>query len=428
MQPNKSNKISRKSFLSIGSTCAAITLTSPFSILSLGRQSVPAINEITILPVAGEFYRPIAMNAYDDTPKGKSGSTKLVRVILNDGTEGIGIEGYRRVDEETVKGLQKFIGVNLEDIYKWQNSQIIGFSDKYRSFFQNPKFAFFESSILDALGRVKNKPVWQLFSSKVRSVVDCYDGTLYFKDIELDTDASVIGDLAKRIQEDGYKAIKMKVGRPYKWLKGEKGVARDIEAVKVAREAVGSNFNLMVDANNGYQKQFDWALRFLRGCAPYEMYWMEEVFPESKGAYNKLYSALSHSNTPVYIAEGENVNKVEEFRPYLEAGLYHYIQPDMRTVGFSNILRAADMADHNGAALVPHNWQSEVGKIMSVHAAMIRKNITFAEDDRYHNLALDASSYLFRDGQWIPPKKPGWGIDLNNYNYFKSKTEEQVIS
>lgn len=424
----KGNKISRGSFLRLGTAGMALTLAAPFSVLSSNRQSGPSIKEITILPVPGEFYRPIAMNAYDKQPKGKAGVTKLVRVILDDGTEGVGVEGYRRIDEDTIKGLKKMIGVSLNDIYDWDNERIIGFSQKYSSFFQNPKFAFFESPILDALGKVREKPVWQLFGSKIRSTVDCYDGTLYFKDIELNTDVSVIGELSKRIKEDGYKAIKMKVGRPYKWMKGKAGVDRDIDAVAAAREAVGTNFNLMVDANNGYQDHFDWAVRFIEECSPHDMYWMEEIFPESIEKYEKLYSELGRSNTSIRVAEGESVNNVDEFQPFLDAGVYHFIQPDMRTVGFSNILRSAEMADQREVDLVPHNWQSEIGKLMSIHAAMVKENITFAEDDRYHNLALDASDYLFRDGQWVAPDLPGWGFRLNNYDYFKVNSEEQVIS
>jgi len=65
---------------------------------------------------------------------------------------------------------------------------------------------------------------------------------------------------------------------------------------------------------------------------------------------------------------------------------------------------------------------------MSVHAALIDQNIRFAEDDRYNNFGVDASNYLFRDGQWIPPEDPGWGIQLtDHYEYFKDKNEELVI-
>jgi L-alanine-DL-glutamate epimerase-like enolase superfamily enzyme len=419
--------ISRSSFLRMGAG-TALSLIAPFNILSSLKQA-PSIKQITVLPVPGEFYRPIAMNAYDNRPKGIMGETSIVRIILDDGTEGIGILGYQRIDEKTIEGLRRLIGKSPTDIYQWDGEKIVGFSDEYRTELTDPKYAFIESPILDALGKLRNKPVWQLFRSKVRSEVDCYDGTLYFKDIELDTGVSVLADLAKRIKEDGYKAIKMKVGRPSKWMPGEAGVERDIEAFKVVREAVGNNFNLMADANNGYEDEFKWALKFLVECLPHDMYWMEEIFPDSVEQYRRLHDALHEKNLGVRISEGENIQDIEGFSPYLGKNIYNIIQPDMRTVGFTNILRGSEMARQYGISLVPHNWQSEMGKIMSIHAAMIDKNISFAEDDRYDNFALDSSQYLFRDGQWIAPDLPGWGIQLNShYEFVRDKNEELVIS
>lgn len=421
--------MNRKDFLKRSAVVGSLSLIKPFNILSDITNSNPVIDKITIMRVPGEFYRSIAMNAYDNKPKGKTGSIRLIRVIMNDGRQGLGVEGYSRINKKSIDVLQKLIGKDPQKFYNWSDDQITGFTDTYRSIFQNPSYAFMEAPILDILGKVKNVPVWKLFAEPVRSAVDCYDGTLYFKDIELNTDVSVIADLARRIKNDGYKAIKMKMGRPYKWLKGKKGVERDIEAFIAARDAVGSNFNLMADANNGYREHYPWAIQLLKECFPYEMFWIEEIFPEKLEKYKELYQDLNKLHIPVRIAEGESVKDVERFKPFLENHLYHVIQPDMRTTGFSNILHGAELASSYNRALVPHNWQSEMGKIMSIHASMIKENILFAEDDRYQNFAIDSSNYLFRDGQWIPPKKSGWGIELNkNYNSFQKIYNEKVIN
>lgn len=421
------NNISRESFLKMGAG-TAFSLVTPFNFL-LDFEADPVIDKITVLPVPGEFYRSIAMNAYDNAPKGITGKTSIIRVILDDGTVGVGILGYRRINDEKIEKLQKFVGRSPAEIYHWEGDKIDGFSDEFRTLLTNPNYAFIESPILDVLGKIKGKPVWQLFGSKIRSAVDCYDGTLYFKDIELDSDVTVLAELASRIKEDGYKAIKMKVGRPSKWMPGEAGLKRDIEAFTAVREAVGQNFNVMADANNGYEDQFNWAVEFLRECIPQDMYWMEEIFPDSVDQYCQLHDRLRKDNLSVKISEGENMPKVEDFGPFLEKNIYNIIQPDMRTAGFTNILRASKLAKPHNVTVVPHNWQSEMGKIMSIQAAMVDKNITFAEDDRYNNFALDTSQYLFRDGRWIAPDLPGWGIQLSEYyEYEKKKGDELVIS
>jgi len=423
--------LSRRNFLRTAASSVAVATLAPVD--TLGQDVVspgPTIDRVTILEVPGSFNRPVAMNAYDDAPKGKTGTIQLVKVTLSDGTKGLGVEGYSDIDSETVGGIKKaMIGTNPLDVYQWDGDRIRGLAPNYRAFTEDPDYAWFETPLLDAVGKIKDKPVHALFGPSVRDRVDAYDGTLYFKDVELEQDADVIGELAARIEADGYKAIKMKVGRPFKWMEGEAGVERDIEAVAAAREAVGSNFNLMADANNGYQDHFDWAMRFLEETAPCELYWIEEIFPEQEERYNRLLQQMHERNVSVPIAEGESVRRVSEFQPYLEAGIFDVIQPDMRTAGFSNVLRGADLAAAHGKMLVPHNWQSEVGKLMTIHAAKVKESIRFVEDDRWSNHALDTSDYAFRNGQWTAPEKPGWGIHLNgHYDRFAEESEELVIS
>ncbi len=396
----------------------------------------PVIDRITVLRVPGSFYRPIAMNAYDRAPKGKDGAIDLVRIELSDGTVGLGERGYVRFDDEAAAGLRRLVGEQPEDLYRWEGERIVGFAPEYRALFEDMRYAWIETPLLDAVGQLRGRPVYALFGDPVRDGVDCYDGTLYFTDVMLDRDASAIAEVAARIKEDGYRAIKMKVGRPYKWIEGEAGLERDIEAFIAAREAVGENFNLMADANNGYQGRFDWAVRFLEACDPYDMYWIEEIFPESMDDYRRLRQIMADRGITIRIADGENavwgrraiIEGIDGFDPWLEGRLLDVIQPDMRTVGFSNTIRQADAAARNGASLVPHNWQSEMGKIMSLHAAKVRPSARFAEDDRWSNYALDTSAYAFRDGQWFVPERPGWGVRITElYEQFAEAEEERVI-
>jgi L-alanine-DL-glutamate epimerase-like enolase superfamily enzyme len=425
----------RRTFLRQAGAATALGVLAPTR--TFARRAAPAIERITVLRVPGSFYRPIAMNAYDDAPKGKAGAIRLTRLVLADGTTGVGVEGYDRIDEETEAGLkERIIGADPSDMYEWDGGRIQGFAPEYENFFQDVRYAWLETPLLDALGKLRGEPVHAFFGPSVRRGVDAYDGTLYFKDVETDQDAGVIGELASRIKADGYKAIKMKVGRALKWMKGEPGLERDIEAVAAAREAIGSNLNLMADANNGYEGHFDWALRLLEETQPQELYWMEEIMPEERERYRRLRKAMYERGVTTRLAEGENamfgsgpVQEVDDFQPWLKAGLFDVIQPDMRTVGFSNVLRQARQAARHNKTLVPHNWQSEMGKLMGIHAAKVQENIRFVEDDRWSNYALDASDYRFRNGQWIAPDAPGWGVRLSeHYDRFVREGTERVIS
>jgi len=304
------------------------------------------------------------------------------------------------------------IGKDPLSFYNWKDEKIVSVSENMNELFHTAIYSWIESAVLDAVGKLKSKPVWKLFGEAVRDGIDCYDGTLYFEEIAQGKDVSIIGDIAKRMKYDGYRAIKIKLGRPFKWLPGEAGVQRDIDAFITLREAVGSNFTLMADANNGYADKIDWAVRLMRGCAPYNMCFMEELFPDDAAQYRKLRDTLLETNFFIPIADGESVNDLKLFDSYLADGVYNYLQPDMHTCGFSNILsfaRKASSFPH--VKVIPHVWQTQVGLIMSLHIAKILKNIPYVEDSRYFEHAIIPGGYVFREGQWFIPEKPGWGIE-----------------
>ena len=376
----------------------------------------PQIQKIKIFEGSGSFYRFIGPNSYDNKPKGIKGTRKIVLVDLSDGSTGIGIVGYRQPTDEIYKSIRQLIGKDIFSLYRWKGDQIIGPTDEMEKYFHDPLYSWIESAILDAIGILKQRPVWQLMGKSVRDGIDTYDGTLYFEEIANQTSVDLIGKIGKRIQNDGYRAIKIKLGRCSKWLPGEVGVERDIEAFIALRETVGTNFNLMADANNGYRDHVDWAIRMLKACAPYDMYFIEELIPDNAAQYTQIRQALLEANAFIPIADGESIwkNMVDEFTGYCQAGVYNFIQPDMPTCGFSNIIRTARMAEkYPHVKLIPHVWQSQIGLLMSTHASKIQANIPLVEDSRYVEHAVIAPGYQFRGGQWFVPEAPGWGVRLS---------------
>jgi L-alanine-DL-glutamate epimerase-like enolase superfamily enzyme len=254
------------------------------------------IKSITLTAVTGNFVRYVGMNAYDTAPKGIKSGEELVRVLFDDGTEGLSVTGYSQIDDEVIAKMKMLIGKDPFSFYTWDGDRITGVTKEMQPYFFDTTYAWIEGAILDAIGKQKNLPVWKLFGNSVREGIDAYDGALYFEEIASGRDINIIGEVAKKIKNEGYKGIKIKLGRPAKWLPGEAGLHRDIEAFITLREAVGWNFNLMADANNGYKNNFDWAVKLLKSCAPYDMYWMEEIFPDDTPMYLKLREELMKDN------------------------------------------------------------------------------------------------------------------------------------
>lgn len=391
--------------------------------------SAPVIKSFSIFKATGNFHRFIGMNSYDKAPKGIQGARGIVKVMLTDGTVGIGPVGYRPADEQALSKLKELIGKDPFDFYSWQTDKITGVKESMKPYFFDARYAWFESAILDAIGKLKQQPVWRLTGERTREGIDPYDGSLYFDDIASHRGVEVIAEAAKKIKAEGYRSIKMKLGRPSKWMPGEAGVQRDIDAFIAAREAVGSNFILMADANNGYAKQLDWSVRMLKACAPYQMFFIEELFPDDPVEYRKLRDALLKDNFFIPIAEGESINDLSQFGPYMTDGIYNYLQPDMHTCGYSNILAMARKAQaFSHVNVIPHVWQSQLGMIMSLHASKIQHNINFVEDSRYFEHAIIPDGYIFREGQWFVPDKAGWGIELSPDHKQFMVDKEIVIS
>ena len=389
----------------------------------------PAIQRIELMNVSGSFYRFVGMNSYDREPKGINKVQQLAKITLADGTYGLTVVGYTRITDGILSKMKELIGKDPFSFYSWQGERISGVAEGMEPYFYDADYSWIEGAILDAIGKVLQVPIWKLFGDAVKDGIDTYDGTLYFEEISLQEDVNTIADIGRRIKNDGYTAIKMKLGRPSKWLKGEAGVNRDIDVFIALREAVGWNFNIMTDANNGYDGQFEWAVKLMKACAPYEMYWMEELFPEDKSLYLKLRETLLEDGFFIPIAEGENIRHYDQLTSLMRDGVYNYLQPDMRTCGMSNILRmAAAVRKYAHIKLIPHNWQSQMGLIMSLHAAKISTNINFVEDDRFHNHALSLPKYQFKGGQWFVPDEPGWGVTLvPGYEQFVVEGSEIVV-
>jgi len=427
--------LSRRNFVKIA---GAVPLLSVTDVLAEERSEKriffsdknPVIKSITFFKSTGNFMRFVGMNSYDTAPKGINNTNTLVKIILSDGTTGIGPSGYTQLNEQIITKVKSLIGKDPVSLYKWNNDKITGVAvTPFHDMFFDANYAWIEAPIIDSIGKIREVPVWKLFGESVREGIDPYDGALYFEEIANKTDINIIAEIGKRIKNEGYRAIKMKLGRPFKWLPGEAGLNRDIEAIITLREAVGNNFIIMADANNGYKDHFDWAVKLMKESAKQNIYFMEEIFPDDTSQYRKMRQILLEENIFMPIAEGEDKRDLTVFDQYCKDGVYNYIQPDMATCGMSNILYTAEKAENfPHVKLIPHVWQNQLGLVISMHASKIRKNIPFVEDSRFFEHALSTTAYAFNEGQWFIPDKPGWGIELvTDYQRF-IVGEEHVIS
>ncbi|MCJ7632422.1 mandelate racemase/muconate lactonizing enzyme family protein [Candidatus Bathyarchaeota archaeon] len=251
-------------------------------------------------------------------------------------------------------------------------------------------------ALWDIIGKASNKPIYKLLGG-YRDKVPVYASGGYYKESE------GIEDLAKEMAayvERGFTAVKMRVGLL--------DVRKDAQRVKAARDAIGPDVKLMLDANNAYNAYT--AIKAAREFEKYDIYFLEEPVPpdDIRG------SAQVAATLDMPIASGELEYTVYGFRDLIENKAVDIIQADASVAGgISEWMKVAALAGAYNIPLAPHS-ATEV----HVHLAAAVPNCLFVE---FFDKAADIRKVeeLYgeqmepENGYLEAPRKPGLGIELD---------------
>jgi len=254
------------------------------------------------------------------------------------------------------------------------------------------------------LGKATGQPVGRLLGGRYRERVLPYASILMDRPPQL-------SEHLLAIRSQGFRAIKIGWG-PF----GRISAAMDEEIVRVARETIGAECLLMVDAGgsdafwaNGYK----WALRTSQMLAEYGVFWFEE--PLQPDAINDYIELRSMSRVP--IAGGEVLTRWQTFKPWLESRAFDIVQPDVTKVGgISDERRIAWMAQENGVRFIPHGWNTAVGlaaDLQLVSAYQQADLVEYLSGSPFIDEIAAVPWKLDADGMLQIPSQPGLGIELN---------------
>lgn len=397
--------------------------------LQVGRSAGARITRIMVAPIEGRFHKFVTMNAYDLAPKGHTYSNHLIRIQTSEGVEGVGVMGYRAPDEAFYQALRTLVGADPLAAYQMDGGRITGRAQPYADTLRT--YPFLDGAMFDLIGKLTGKAAWRLIGDSARDRVETYDGTLYFSDVWFrDRGVKAVVEEAEEAMKAGYLGIKLKLGRGWRWMEAEPGFRRDVEVVHAVRKAVGPGMRVMVDVNNGFQKEPQRAWRLLQETAADNLYWLEEPFPEQVGLYTELRAKMQKEGIHTLIADGENVRQSSELTAYTEPKvLVDVLQMDIRTCGLLENAALARRAGPLGAVCIPHNWGSQVGGLMGLHLSKAVKAVPAAEDDRSTCDVVIAEGYEFRGGSYALPEKPGLSIRVNEEVYrLKCKAAEVAVA
>jgi D-galactarolactone cycloisomerase len=259
-------------------------------------------------------------------------------------------------------------------------------------------------ALWDILGKATGQPVGRLLGGCYRDRVLPYASVLI-------REPEVLAEQLRTIRTQGFRAFK--IG----WGNFGRGSNRaDEQIVRAARDAVGSESRLMVDAGGSdafWPQGYKWALQTSSMLAEYGVYWFEEpLVPDNLQDY-----ALLREHSLVPIAGGEVLTRRQSFYPWIEARAFDIVQPDVTKVGgISEERRIAWMAEDHGIRFIPHGWNTACGLAADLHLAAACPQTDMVEyltGSPFVDEILARPWALDENGMLAVPDGPGLGISLN---------------
>ncbi|WP_317175972.1 mandelate racemase/muconate lactonizing enzyme family protein [Halomontanus rarus] len=240
--------------------------------------------------------------------------------------------------------------------------------------------AAIDTALWDCLGRVNQVPCWQLWGGACERI------PAYAMVGWLNHSPETVADRCREAVDQGFSGVKIKVGAETR--------AEDRRRVEAAREAVGTDVDLMVDANQALSKAE--AVRRARIFEEYGVEWYEE--PLSADAVDDYATLIDQVDIPV--ATGENLSSPAEFSRFLHRDAVDIVQPDLRRIGGPTaLLTVGTMADAFGRQYASHGGGAVEANVLGCLA-----------NTRYFETGLldDDSPFELVDGCIDRPSGPGF--------------------
>lgn len=249
--------------------------------------------------------------------------------------------------------------------------------------------ATLDVALWDLMGKAADLP-WHRLLGGERRPVAAYAGGI---DLQFTLDALL--RQTDDFLEQGFQAIKMKVGRP--------DLAEDVQRVAAMRRRLGTDFPLMADANMQWSP--DEAVRAARALSEYDLVWLEEpVVPDAYAAHARI---AEEGGLP--IATGENLHSTHEFELMLDLGRVAYPEPDLVTLGgVTPFLEVAESCQRRGLPVTTHG-------VHDLHVQLLAAlpNASFLE---VHGFGLERfmpEPLVFSEGSMAPRDGTGHGVTLD---------------
>jgi L-alanine-DL-glutamate epimerase-like enolase superfamily enzyme len=247
-------------------------------------------------------------------------------------------------------------------------------------------------ALWDIRGKVFNQPLAKLLGG-FRDRVPTYASGALMRGFPL----AHVEKAAARLVEKGFRQMKTQLALP-----GDTNPEIEVERIRVVRNAIGPEIDLMCDINQRWDVRQ--AISIGKRVDEYRLFWLEDVVAHDD--YPGLAAVADALDTP--IAAGEYVYGLVPFRHMLEARSVDIVMVDvLRAGGITQWMKIAGMAEAFNLPIVNH-----LAPEISVHLVAAAPNGLTVE-------YMPWSARLWKEvpqpvkGELTIPNKPGLGLEFD---------------
>jgi L-alanine-DL-glutamate epimerase-like enolase superfamily enzyme len=271
-----------------------------------------------------------------------------------------------------------------------------------------------EIALYDLIGKAKGLPVSELLGGRVREHIRLYGSAgMYMPPEKYAEEAAAIAAL-------GFRAYKMRPAL---------GPSEDVRTVKLMRDAVGNNFDLMVDAHTWWRmgdRSYDPGTveRVAEEMADFDIAWLEEPMPPDD---HEAYRRLKEKNI-VPLASGEHEPDELRYMDLIRTASVDFVQMDVVCQGgYATAKRLMPEIASMGLKFAFHSWGTALEVIAAAHLGICWPDTTvewlefpcYSTRTQAGMYPFPLAAEILKDplqidyGDLIVPRRPGLGFNVD---------------
>ena len=260
-------------------------------------------------------------------------------------------------------------------------------------------------ALWDIVGQKLGEPIYRLLEPQSQSHSKLPYASVLFGDTPEET-----YQIATQLREQGYRAAKFGWGPM-----GKFGEENDIALVRAAREGMGEDAQIMIDAGVVWGEDYETAYARAKQFAQFSPTWLEEpLAPDAIEAY----MGLSKQNPPVPIAAGEGSGTYRMAEDLILHGGIQFVQIDVgRIGGITAAFRVRQLAEQHGVQYVNHTFKSHLSLAASLHVFASNESFDLleypAEGSKLAQRLTVERLEVGSDGKVALTGKPGLGVHVD---------------